>query len=179
MTGNIETWVATNWFSLLQTVSIVTGLVVIAKQQRDGIRQREKEIIKREAESLDKVLDVNQQLVILALSHPQLFAVLRDAPGADADMEQCYLQLWLNQYSRVHLYLKHKIFRDEQVENLERDICRFMQMHNMQRHWRRFGQYYPESFQKYINGILKKNEPPVAAHLDTDSDSCGHQDAST
>ena len=121
------TWLATNFFSLLQTVSIVTGLAVMAKQQRDGNRQRE-------SASLDKVIEGNQQLMILAFSHPQLFAILRDAPGADADMEQCYLQLWLNQFSRVHLYVMYKIFRSEQVENLERGICNVMQMKNMRKH---------------------------------------------
>ena len=85
----VWTWLAANWFSLLQTVSIVTGLAVVAKQQRQGRLQRE-------SESLDKVLDGNQQLMILAFSHPQLFAILRDASGMDADVEKCYLQLWLN-----------------------------------------------------------------------------------
>jgi len=40
MVQQVWTWLATNWFSLLQTVSIVTGLVVVARQQRHGNQQR-------------------------------------------------------------------------------------------------------------------------------------------
>jgi hypothetical protein len=169
MVQQVLPWLAANWFSLLQTVSIITGLIVVAKNQRESTRQRQKEMVKRESESLDKILDGNQQLVILAFSHPQLFAILRDAPEADADMEKCHLQLWLNQFSRVHSYLRNKVFRNEQIVNLERSIQDFMLKQNMQRHWQQCRLYYPASFQQYITAMLQKNEPPpAAAHQDTD-----------
>jgi hypothetical protein len=51
-------WLGTNWFSLLQMVSIVTGLVVVAKQQRDGNRQRIQNHIQRESDSVVKLYDI-------------------------------------------------------------------------------------------------------------------------
>jgi hypothetical protein len=137
------------------TVSFI-GLVFVGLQLRDATRQRT-------SDSLVEILDVNRELITLGFSHPQLFGILDDAKNADPIWEQYYLQLWLNQFSLIHSYLKESVLKGERRENLQRDLSDFMMMANMRRHWQKFGKFYPASFQEYVNEMLKTIEPPTAA----------------
>ncbi len=134
------------------------GLLFVALQIRASTRQRE-------SDSLVKITDINRELLSLGFSHPQLFTIMEDGKTADPVWERRFLQLWLNQFSLVHSYLTQSVLRAELKENLERDLSDFMAMENMRRHWQRYGMLYPASFQKYVNAILKKVEPPVAAQV--------------
>jgi hypothetical protein len=149
-------WMSANWFSLLQSVSIVAGLVFAATQLRDANRQRE-------SDSLVRVFDNNRQILSLGFTHPKLFGILSDAKDSDPVLTRYYLQLWFNQFSQIHSYLKRSLFRGELKESLDRDLSDFIAMQNAQTHWQRFGQFYPASFQKYVDDILKKGEPPEGA----------------
>ena len=145
--------------SLTAVIISFIGLVFVAVQLREGNRQRE-------SESIVKLYDINRQLLSLAFDHPKLFPILDDAKDADPVWEKHYLQLWFNQLSLVHFYLKRSVVGKEFRESLVRDLGDFMVQKNMQRHWHKYAKAYPDSFQELVNGIIKKNEPPAAAHVD-------------
>ncbi len=138
------------------TIAFV-GLVFVGFQLRDGTRQQR-------SQSIVEIYGVNRELISLGFSHPQLFEVLADAKKADPILERRYLQLWLNHFSLVDTYLTLAVLKGDLKESLVRDLTDFMTMHNAQRHWQKFGQFYPASFQKLVDDVIKKNEPPEAAH---------------
>ncbi|MDB6025853.1 MAG: hypothetical protein JWM68_2076 [Verrucomicrobiales bacterium] len=148
------------WISLTSAFMSFIGLLFVAVQLHHGIKQRE-------SEALVKILDVNRELLSLGFVYPQLYTVLADAKGVDHAIEKHYLQLWLNQFALIHYYMKRSVVRGELRENLERDIFDMLRMHNMRKHWREFGTFYPSSFKKYVNGILEGIsegvEPPLTA----------------
>lgn len=145
-----------HYVSLLSAVISFLGLLLVVLQLRDGNKHQE-------MASLVEIYDINRQLISLGFSHPQLFAILRDATNADPVWERRYLQLWLNQLSLIYSYLRRSVFEDELKEWLERDIADLMTMENMRRHWQRHGAFYPASFQEMINNSLKKGELPTTA----------------
>lgn len=147
--------------SLDQIVSLVSatisliGLLIVAWQLREGRRQRE-------SESLVEIFDINRELVSLGFSHPQLFDIL-EGKSADPVSERRYLQLWLNQLSLIHRYLKHAVFEPELQAWLEVEVTDFMMRPNVQGHWQTHGAFYPASFQAMVNRILKSAEPSTDA----------------
>lgn len=132
------------------------GLLLVALQLRDSTKQRE-------SESLVELYDINRQLLSLGFSHPSLFQILEDTKTADSLWEKRYLQLWFNQLSLTYTYMLRSVIQPELKESLERNVADFMLMQNAQTHWRRYGTFYPASFQNYVSQILKKIEPPVTA----------------
>ncbi len=145
-------------FSFSNAVSLA-GLLIVIWQLRLNYRQRQ-------VQSIVQIYDVNRQLLTLGFSHPELFKIMADDENADPVLERRYLQLWLNQFAQIHSYMYESISKRELRDSLTRDIAEFFTMENMRRHWRHHGSFYPESFQKFVNDIIKKNEPPVgAAHV--------------
>lgn len=132
------------------------GLLLVVLQLRKGNKQQE-------LTSLVEIYDINRELITLGFSHPQLFAILSDAKGNDPIWEQHYLQLWLNQLSLIHYYLRHSVFDAELKASLERELADFMQMENMQRHWEQHGSFFPDSFQELVNDRIKNAEQLAAA----------------
>jgi hypothetical protein len=149
-----------HWVALISPLISCVGLLFVAVQLRDGIRQRE-------TESMVKLYDINRELLSLGFSHPQLLEVLEDRNIADSLLEKRYLQLWLNQLSLSHAFLQHAVVQTELQDELRRNLVDFMGMNNMQRHWRQYGSFYPASFQERVGEILKKGEPPAAAHVES------------
>jgi hypothetical protein len=152
-----------NYIALLSTAISFLGLLLVVLQLREGVRERR-------SESLVEIYDINRELLSLGFEHPALFAIFEDAKDVNPVLERRYLQLWLNQFSLIHSYLNDSVFRGELKESLIRDLSDFLAQENMQRHWKRYGAFYPVSFQTLVNGIIQKNEPPfgeTAAHLDS------------
>jgi hypothetical protein len=148
-----------NYVAIFSAVVAFAGLLLVALQIRASTRQRE-------SESLVELYDINRQLLSLGFSYHGLFQVLEDKKAADPLAEKRYLQLWFNQLSLTHIYLQRSVVHPELRESMERNLADFMLMENAQRHWRQYGTFYPTSFQRYVNGILKQIEPPVtAAHV--------------
>jgi len=132
------------------------GLLLVVLQLRDGNKQQE-------LTSLVEIYDINRELISLGFAHPQLFAILSDTKGNDPTWQRRYLQLWLNQLSLIHSYLKRSVFDAELKASLEREVADFMSMENMRSHWQRYGSMYPDSFQKLVNNQVQRGEPPPAA----------------
>ncbi len=65
-----------------------------------------------------------------------------------------------NQLSLSHAYLQRSVVQPELKASLERNLVDFMTMENMRKQWQQYGHFYPDSFQKYVNEILIKIEPP-------------------
>ena len=128
------------------------GLLLVLLQIRHGIRERS-------FESLYKVYDINRELLSLGFDHPELFRILADEKNVDPTLERRYLQMWLNQLSLIHSFLKKDEFDPDFQESLEREISDFMTLQNMRRHWNVRGPFYPASFQELVNGIIKKLPP--------------------
>ena len=137
------------WVAILSATMSFIGLMFVALQIRDSTRQRR-------VESVQRLIDVNRELLSLGFSHPKLFDILNDTTTADPQWEQRYLQLWLNHLSMVHTMLKHRGFDADFREGLERDMAYTFALGNMQRHWMKAGQFYSTSFQKKVNGIIAK-----------------------
>lgn len=144
--------------SLSSALISFVGLLLVAWQLRDGNKQQE-------LASLVEIYDINRELISLGFSHPQLFAILRDTKDADLVWERRYLQMWLNQLSLIHSYLKRSVCDAELKESLERSLADFMMMENMQSHWQKYAQFYPASFQQMVNDCIKKGKPPEAAPM--------------
>ena len=125
------------------------GFVVVIYQLRRGTKQRE-------LDSLVRLYDINRQLITLGFSNRELFSILADADDADRTLERRYLQLWLNQFSLIYACMSYSVFQRELEDSLLRDVAEFMTMENMRRHWRHHGSFYPVSFQRFIDGILKQ-----------------------
>jgi len=149
-----------HWVAVFSASVSFVGLLLVALQLRDSTRQRE-------LDSLVEVYDINRQLLSLGFSHPQLFTILDDAKNVDPVWERYYLQMWLNQLSLVHTYLQRSVVGGELRESLNRDLADFMIQQNMRRHWQKYGKAYPVSFQKLANDLIKDNEPPKAAHVNS------------
>jgi hypothetical protein len=124
------------------------GLLLVVIQIRHSVRQRS-------LESLYQVYDINRELLSLGFSHPDLFKVLLDEGNVDPQWERRYLQLWLNQLSLIHTFLRHGGFDEEFQECLKREISDFMGLRNMRCHWETRGPFYPASFQKLVDGIIR------------------------
>lgn len=142
------------WPSISNGIQII-GLFIVAWQLWIANKQRE-------TDSLARLLDTNRQLISLGFSQPELLKILRDEKNVNPALEHYFLQLWLNHFSMAHAYIKHSFFRRERRENLTRGITGFMKMANMQHHWENEGQYYPPSFQKFVNKIIKEVEPDLS-----------------
>jgi hypothetical protein len=151
-----------HYVSIFSAVISFTGLLLVVLQLRANRRQQE-------MESLVEIYDINRQLLSLGFSHPKLFPIMEDAKNADPVWERRYLQLWLNQFCLIYMYLKRSVLNVELREPLERDLADFLVMQNIRNHWRQHGAFYPASFQELVNGLIQKNEPPVtAAHAKPD-----------
>ena len=145
--------------SLVSASMSFIGLIFVAVQLRSSNRQRE-------LESIVKLYDINRQLITLGFSHPALLEVLEDKEITHSLSAKRYLQLWPNQLSLSHSFLKRSVAEPELQDELRRNLVDFMGMKNMQKHWQHYGSFYPTSFQVYVNDILKKDEPPKkAAHV--------------
>lgn len=151
-----------HFVALFSAAISFAGLWLVVLQLRDSNRQKE-------SESLVELYDINRQLLSLGFSHPQLFEILEDTKNADPLWERRYLQMWLNQLSLSHAFLQRSVWQPELKESLERNLADFLTLRNMQRHWRHYGPFYPASFQKCVNDLLKKVEPPPAAQLDSEA----------
>jgi len=145
-----------HWVAAFSAAISFAGLLLVVIQLRENNRQRK-------LESQFAIYDINRQLLSLGFTHPQLFAVPDDSTHVDPLWERYYLQLWLNQFSQIHAYLQHFLFRGELKDSFQRDLCDFMAMKNSRRHWQRFGKFYPTSFQEYVNQCVPKAEPPATA----------------
>jgi hypothetical protein len=138
-----------HYVSIFSAAISFVGLLLVVLQLRDSARQRA-------SQSLVEIYDMNRQLISLGFSHPELFAILADAKDPDPVLERRYLQLWLNQFSLVNSYLNQSVFKGELKESLVSDLTDFMTLNNMQHHWRKYGRFYPASFQALVDGIIKK-----------------------
>lgn len=133
------------------TISFV-GLLLVVIQLRDGTRQRK-------LESQIHLYDLNRELISLGFANPRLFDILKDAADVEPTLEQRYLQLWLNLYSLVHAFGQSGAIQKGVEESFVTDFRDVLRMKNMRRHWQRFGQYYPASFQQAVNAALKEAGP--------------------
>jgi hypothetical protein len=145
-----------SYVGLFSAVISLAGLLLVFWQLRQNAKQRE-------SESLVKLYDINRQLLTLGFSHRELFEVLEDKPIADVLAQKRYLQLWLNQLSLSHSFLRRSVVQPELQDELHRNLVDFLGMKLMQKHWEEYGSFYPDSFQQRVNEILKKKEPPRAA----------------
>ena len=131
----------------LDNLLTFVGLLFVAWQMRDGNRQRK-------LESQIRLQDVNRELVSLGFSKPELFEVLKDGKNVDPNAELYYLQLWLNQFCLFDALSRNGGFKRDVRESLDVDFRDMMGMENMRRHWKKFGKFYPASFQRSVNDIL-------------------------
>lgn len=140
-------------FEYLPAVAFVLSFISISLvlvQLNDQMKQR-----KIDADI--RISDINRQLITLGFSHPELFKVLHGEP-ADPVVERRYLQLWFNQFDLIYTYKVRGLFSNEVRESLEHDIRDFLKTENVQGHWRQFHQYYPASFQHFVNSLLPDHD---------------------
>lgn len=144
-------------FDYLASVSVVISFIsiflVVFQLQANTDQQK--------LGSLIHIYDINRQLLSLGFAHTELFEILRDTQDADPLWERRYLQLWLNQMALIHFIQRRGLFQADMGDSLEIDIRDFMAMENMQRHWRLHRQYYPASFQRYIDSVTASPESAV------------------
>ena len=151
-----------NFVALISTAISFAALLLVVLQLRQTTRQQE-------LSSLVDIYDINRELISLGFSHPQHFAILQDSNVTDPVWERRYLQLWLNQLSLIHSFLKRSVVDEDLSQSLRHNLADFMTLENMRRHWEKNRSFYPVSFQTLVNDILKKGEPPPAAHVSSGS----------
>jgi len=141
-------------FDYLPAVAFVLSFISISLvlvQLNDQMKQR-----KIDADI--RISDINRQLITLGFAYPALFGVLQ-GETSDPVAERRYLQLWFNQFDLIYTYKVRGLFSNEVRESLEHDIRDFLKPQNVQRHWREFRQYYPVSFQHFVNSLLPVQDP--------------------
>jgi hypothetical protein len=142
-------------FEYIAAVSLILSFVSISLvliQLYDNIRQRR-------IDADIRISDINRQLITLGFAYPALFQVLH-GETTDPIAERRYLQLWFNQFDLIYTYKVRGLFSHEVRESLEHDIRDFLKPQNAQRHWREFRQYYPASFQHFVNSLLPDQDEP-------------------
>lgn len=145
-------------FDYVASVSVVLSFVSIFLV----IFQLHNNTEQRKIESLIQIYDINRQLLSLAFSTPELFDVLHNGPNADPIRERHYLQLWFNQFALIHAIHRRGLFQTDLRESMERDMRDFLAQENMQRHWRLYRNFYPSSFQDFVDNLITpaaKSEP--------------------
>lgn len=144
-----------NEFDYLPAVAFVLSFISISlvlMQLHDLMAQRK-------IDSQIRIDDINRQLITLGFSHPELFKVLH-GEEADPIVERHYLQLWFNQFYLIHSYQSRGLFPSDRRESLERDIRDFFMQDNMLRHWRHYRNYYPSSFQTFMDTLVEAKGGP-------------------
>jgi hypothetical protein len=144
-----------DWIEVVSALMTLVGLLFVAIQMWQSTRQRK-------LEYLYQTYGVNRELMCLGFDHPELFTILSGVAVSNPAWERHYLQMWLNQLSLVHTYLKNGGFDAEFHESLKRDIAEFMTLQNMRSHWQRHAEFYPPSFQRLVNGILDTTPLPTS-----------------
>ena len=133
------------------------GLIFVAVQMRDGNRQRK-------MDSHIRLYDINRELLSLGFSKPELFEILKnDGHKVDPTLMRRYLQLWLNQLCLVDAFKRSGVFEKDVGESFDTDLRDMMLLPNMRHHWKKFGKYYPASFQETVNAILSEAGHGTAA----------------
>jgi hypothetical protein len=135
------------WKLSLDTLVAFAGFLVVAWQLWKANRQSK-------LDSEIRMLDSNRELIALGFDKPELFKVLKDTGEADSEMEQRYLQLWLNQFSMFYSLKSAGEMQRDFEEACQRDIHDMFQKKNMRRHWGIFGKFHPASFQNWIEAII-------------------------
>ena len=133
----------------LDNLLTFVGLIFVAWQIREATKQSK-------LESQIRLQDVNRELISLGFSKPELFEVLKDGKNVDPNAELYYLQLWLNQFCMFDALSKSGNLKPDVRESLEIDFRDMMGMENMRRYWKKFGKFYPASFQELVNNILNE-----------------------
>jgi hypothetical protein len=144
-----------HYVSVFSAAVTFAGLLLVAVQMHRATRQRE-------MDSLVKLYDVNRELLSLGFSQPELFKILNDAPDADPELQRRYLQMWLNHLSLLHFFLNRSVFRRELKDSETKALAEFLMHNNMRQHWLENRDIYPKSFQKRVDKLLQKGEPPLA-----------------
>ena len=144
------------WVSVFGTVIGFCGLLFVGLQFRQGNRQRE-------SDSMVKLYDINRELLTLSFHFPQLLDLLEDKDIPDRRMQKRYLQMLLNQMEQFFSFSRNAMRDKELKESVERNLVDFLSMRTMQEHWKESGSFYTASFQRHVNAILNKKEPPRSA----------------
>ena len=134
--------------ALFSALLSFAGWLLVVWQLRDGNAQRR-------LESLLQISSVNREIVALGFDHPELFQILH-GKKADPILEQHYLQLWLNQFKVIHGFKERQALPQDLLDGLTRDIRDFMAQPNMHRHWISTRQFYPASFQSFVDEIANE-----------------------
>ena len=133
----------------LDNLLLFVSVLIVAWQMREATKQSK-------LDSQIRLQDVNRELISLGFSRPELFEVLKDGKNVDPNAELYYLQLWLNQFCMFDALSRSDNLKPDVRESLEIDFRDMMGMENMRRHWRKFGKFYPASFQTLVNNILNE-----------------------
>lgn len=133
------------YVTLFSALLSFAGWLLVVWQLRDGNAQRR-------VESLLQISSVNREIVSLGFAYPELFQIL-DGKKANPTFEKHFLQLFLNQFTVIHAFQQRKTLPPDLLEGLVRDIRDFMAQPNMHRHWQQTRQFYPTSFQEFIDEL--------------------------
>jgi hypothetical protein len=133
----------------LDNLLTFVGLLFVAWQMRDATRQRK-------LETQIRLYDINRELISMGFEKPELFEVLNDAKKVNPTIERRYLQLWLNLLALIFTFHEAGGFKADYRECCEQDLRDTITMPNMRRHWLRYGKYYPASFRKSVDEILRE-----------------------
>lgn len=142
-----------NYFAAVSMTVSFFSLMVVIVQLGELIKQRR-------AEAVGKIFDINRQLITLGFSNPELFGILHDEPGSDPRLERAYLQLWLNQIVQIFYTQQRGFLAADLRVSLEADARDLLKQENLQRHWRLCRQFYPASFQTYLDTLAGTGTEP-------------------
>lgn len=107
--------------------------------------------------SINKIYDINRELIKIGFEEPVLFSVLREEAVDDIEAERKtkYIQLWINHLSVIWESYDNGFIREEQWISIKRDIIYTMALDSMQEHWRNVKAVYPDGFTQLIEQSIK------------------------
>ena len=122
---------------LLTLIAVVVQLRLLRKQLQ--------------FDSMLKIHAGTRDLNLLAFEHPE-FAVPRvSGDTASRSKAEVAAQLWLNQIHLMYLGNQFSLYSPEQWRAFEADIRDFVRKKPIEAYWKQAREFYPRSFQRFLD----------------------------
>lgn len=147
-------WIADNWFTLLQSLGIIAGLVFTAVSYRIDARTRR-------TEHLFTVMEHYRDIWSVVYDRPTLSRVLSDSVDLDkapvTDEEELLVLMLI--FHLVTVFRSQKGGLLDHFEGLERDVCWFFSLPVPRLVWSKKKGWQDREFVRFVNECLSSAEP--------------------
>lgn len=155
MGGILGTWIAANWFVLLQSVGIIGGLIFTAVSLRSDTHTRR-------ISNLLTITNQHREIWSRLFDRPELARVLSESAGP-AQSPITAVEALLIRRLILHLSSSYHAIKDGvflSPEGVRKDIAWFFSLPLPKAVWRRWRDFQDRSFVAYVDGCLANAGEP-------------------